>query len=79
MAIRLDGTTPAERGERAPEEVNARTETSQFLACDDEVRPPVSSHENGDYGTSPEPTGRSTDNTNDTEDKTRAEIPYRYG
>jgi len=78
MAIRLDGTGPDERGEREPAEVNARTDTSQFLECDDEVRRPASSHGNGDSGTLPEPTMGSTGNTNDTEDKTRAESPCRY-
>jgi len=78
MAIRLGGTVPDEREERESEGVNARTDTSQFLEYDDEVRRPASSHGNEGYGTSPEPTAGSTDNTNDTEDKTRAGILYRY-
>ena len=78
MAIRLGSTVLDEHGKREPEGVNARTDTSRFLEYDDEVRRPASSHGNEDYGTSPEPTAGNTDNTNDTEDKTRAGILYRY-
>ena len=78
MTIRFDGTALDARGERESAWVNAWTDTSQFLECDDAVRRPVSSHGNGDYGTSLEPTGGNTGNTNDTEDKTRVEIPCRY-
>ena len=78
MAIRLGGTVPDERGEGVPAEVNVRTDTRQFLECDDEARRPASSHGNEDYGTSPEPTAGSTDNTSDTEGKIRAGILSRY-
>lgn len=78
MAIRLGDTVPDERGEREPEGVNARTDTSQFLEHDDEVHRPASSRGSAGYGTSPEPTAGSTGNTNDIEDRTRAEILYRY-
>lgn len=77
-AIRLGGTVPDEHGEREPAWINARTDTSQFLERDDEVRLPASSRGNEGYGTSPEPTAGNTDNTNDTEDKIRAEILYQY-
>ena len=77
MAIRLGGTVPGERVEGEPG-ANARTDTSQFLECDDEVRRPASSHGNGDFCTLPEPTTGSTGNTSDIEDKTRVETLYRY-
>lgn len=78
MAIRLGGAVSDEQGEREPEGINAWTDTRQFLECDGEVRRPASSRGNEDYGTSPEPTAGSTGNTNDTEDKTHAEILCRY-
>lgn len=78
MAIRLGGTVPDEHGEREPEEVNALTDTRQFLEHDDEVRRPAFSRGNEGYDTSPGPTAENTGNTNDTEDKTRAEILCRY-
>ena len=78
MAIRLGGTVPDECGEREPVGVNARTDTRQFLECDDEVRRPASSRGNEGYGTSPGPTAGNTGNTSDIEDKTRVEIPSRY-
>lgn len=78
MAIRLGGTVPAERGEREPAEVNARTDARQFLEADVGARRPASSHGNEGYGTSREPTVENTGNTNDTEDKTRAESRCRY-
>ena len=78
IAIRLLGTVPDESGEKEPAGVNAWTGKSQFLECDVEVRRPASSRENEGCGTSPGPTTGNTGNTNDTEDKIRAEILYRY-
>ena len=78
MAIRLSGTVLDAHEERGPVGVNARTDTSQFLERDGEVRRLASSHGNEGYDTLPEPTTESTGNTNDTEDKRHVEIPSRY-
>lgn len=76
--MRLNGTVSDDRGEKGPWGVNAGTGKGRSLECDVEVRRPAFSRGNEGYGTSPEPTSGNTGNTNDTEDKTRAEIPCRY-